>query len=458
MNSFQTESTIAAIATARGMAGVAVIRVSGPHAWEIGRRLFSKPETDFQPGRFYHGWVVDAAGEAIDEVLLLIFKGPRSFTGEDVVEIHCHGGEYLSRRILELCFEAGAEPAAAGEFTKRAFLSGRMDLTQAESVMDLIGAQGEALVRMASANLRGRSLGEYIDRMGAGVISVQSVIVASVDFPDEVDEPERGPLVAVLDGLIEKAEALEAASRRNRMVREGLKVAILGMPNSGKSSLFNALLAAERSIVTDIAGTTRDVITEDLSVGGVAVTLIDTAGIRETAHSIEMMGIERSWQAAEEAEAVLYVYDVGVGLGEEDLRILARLEQSPAQGHVVRVANKVDQAATGFIVPEGTLSVSAARGQGLAGIFGWLEQVVGGWQSEQAGEAAVSLNYRQLGCLAAVRENLEQAREDLRDAALPIDLVTVPLTEALRKLDELMGRDTAEEVLTSVFSQFCVGK
>lgn len=191
--------TIAAIATARGTGGVAIIRISGTASWQIARTLFSKPDLSFAHGRFYHGWILDPFAPTqspamVDEVLLLFFKSPKSFTGEDVVEIHCHGGEFLSRKVLDLCFQAGAQPAQAGEFTKRAFLSGRLDLTQAESVMDLISAQGEAMVQLASSNLKNRSLGSYIDAIGERIIAIQSQIVASVDFPDEVDEPDRGEL------------------------------------------------------------------------------------------------------------------------------------------------------------------------------------------------------------------------------------------------------------------------
>jgi tRNA modification GTPase len=452
--------TIVAIATARGTGGVAIIRISGTASWQIARTLFSKPDLPFAHGRFYHGWILDPFSPTqppamIDEVLLLFFKSPKSFTGEDVVEIHCHGGEFLSRKILDLCFQAGAQPAQAGEFTKRAFLSGRIDLTQAESVMDLISAQGEAMVQLASSNLKNRSLGHYIDAIGEQIIAIQSKIVASVDFPDEVDEPDRGELTQALNSLLDRVAALEASSQRNRMAREGVQVALLGMPNSGKSSLFNALLASERSIVTEIAGTTRDVITETLHLAGVPVTLIDTAGIRETAQAIEMMGIERSWQAAESAQAILYVYDVTQGLCAEDERILSRLPSA----RVLRLANKMDRANGHQPLSAQDRPVSAQSGQGLEGVLHWLEgQITADAQAADEAALAIALNQRQRQCLASVRENLVHAQETLRSRHLPLDIVTVPLTDALRNLDALMGRDTAEDVLTSVFQQFCVGK
>ncbi len=446
-------TTIAAIATARGHAGVAVIRISGPISWDIARQLFSKPKTQFQGGRFYHGWIVDPTDRAtlIDEVLLLVFKAPHSYTGEDVIEIHCHGGDYLSHKILSLCLHAGAQPAEAGEFTKRAYLNGKMDLTQAESVMDLIAAKSDRMLEVASANLRNRSLGGYMDQMRERLIAIQSLIVASVDFPDEVDEPDRPPLVQALEALVQQVHQYRQSAQRNQLIRDGFKVALLGLPNSGKSSLFNKLLASDRAIVTDIAGTTRDVLTETLQIKGIPVTLIDTAGIREAENTIEILGIERSWQAATEAQAVLYIYDATLGLQAEDRHVLDKLKHPACQ----LVANKIDQITTPLEVDG--LPLSAMTGQHLDHLFQWLESQIA-HQTGEEGQSTLSLNHRQRHCLEEIYQQLRHAQETLRNPSYPLDLVTVPITEALRKLDELMGRDTAEEVLSSVFSQFCVGK
>lgn len=447
------QATITAIATARGDAGVAVVRISGSRAWDIGQTVFSRPDAVFKPGRVLHGFIVDPADRQtlVDEVLLLVFRGPNSYTGEDVVEIHCHGGDYLTHKILNLALQQGARMALPGEFTKRAFLNGKMDLTQAESVMDMVSAKGDRMLNLAIHNLRHRSLGQYIDTIGQTLMGIQSQIVASVDFPDEVDEPEREPLLAKLDELLLQTTQLAKTARRNQLVREGIKVALLGMPNSGKSSLFNALLALERSIVTDIAGTTRDVITETLHLGGVPVTLLDTAGIRESRNTVEAIGIERSWQAGHEAQAVLYVYDAAVGLTSDDREILSKLPHT----HQLLIANKTD------LVPESTSiegqALSIKTGAGLDAVTRWLEQAVHR-MTHDASDLDISLNQRQVACLQGLEEQLRLARESLVSPALPIDIATVPLTEALRKLDELMGRDTAEEVLTRVFQQFCVGK
>lgn len=447
-----TDSTIAAIATARGEAGVAVIRISGPRAWEIAWEIFSRKNIVFQSGRFYHGWIVDD-GNIMDEVLLLMFKAPHSYTGEDVAEIHCHGGDALSQKILQLVIETGARMATPGEFTMRAYLNGKMDLTQAESVMDLISAKSERLMNQASSNLRNRSLGKYIDQISEKLLGLQAEIVASVDFPDEVEEPDRARLSEELEPLLIQIERLKSSARRNRMIRDGLKVAILGMPNSGKSSLFNALLASERSIVTEEAGTTRDVVTETLSLDGIAVTLVDTAGIRETRHNIEMMGIERSWQAASEAQVVLYLVDTSVGLLRYDTQILSKLNSETT----IIIGNKNDLPAASMKRYESWFYISAQTGEGLEAVLEAIREKIRLLTYEDTG-LTLALNQRQIACCEAVSDCMRQAQDVLSNPALPIDLVTVPLTDGLRKLDELMGRDTSEEVLSNVFNRFCVGK
>lgn len=448
---FDTNSTIAAIATARGEAGIAVIRVSGREAWDIAWEIFSKKNIVFKPGQFYHGWIVDD-GDIIDEVLLLMFRGPHSYTGEDVIEIHCHGGEMISHRILELCTRYGARIAMPGEFTKRAFLNGKMDLTQAESVMDVVSARSERMLAQANANLRNRSLGMYIDEIRRELTGLQADIVASVDFPDEVDEPDRQMVSEKLHECTEQVIRLKESAQRNKLIREGIKVALLGMPNSGKSSLFNAMLASERSIVTDQAGTTRDVVTETLSIEGITVTLIDTAGIRETKQTIEIMGIERTWQAATEAHVVLYLIDTSVGMLRYDAQIISRLDPEST----LVIGNKSDVSDPAKRHP-GWIYVSAKTRQGLDELYAALQQKIRNLTQEETG-MTMALNQRQVACCQAVEENLMQAQEALANPALPIDLVTVPITDALKKLDELMGRDTTEEVLDNVFARFCVGK
>ncbi len=446
------ESTIAAIATARGPAGVAVIRLSGRKAWEIVAGIFSRKNVEFEAGRALHGWIQDD-GVILDEVIVLTFKGPQSHTGEDIAEIHCHGGDVIPQKILSLCLRRGALPAQPGEFTKRAFLNGKMDLTQAESVMDLVSARSERLMQQASANLRNRSLGEYIDQVAAGLTDLQAKIVASVDFPDEVDEPDREEMTERLNRVRERVIHLRDGAIRNRLVRDGLKIALLGMPNSGKSSLFNALLTSNRSIVTAEAGTTRDIVTETMEIDGISVTLIDTAGIRETNHQIEIMGIERSWQAADEAQIVLYLIDTSIGLLRYDYQVLTRLDPH----RTIIIGNKNDLNHDGSKLLPDWIYISATTGEGLAELYAAIQNKIRGITHEET-DASMALNERQLSCCQRVAECLNQASEIAENLALPLDFMTVPITEALRNLDELMGRDMTEAVLTQVFQQFCVGK
>jgi len=445
------DTTIAAIATARGQASVAVIRLSGKDAWNIAGTVFSRKKSQFKPGRFYHGWITDE-GHILDEVLLLVFRGPNSYTGEDVIEIHCHGGDAISHKILNLCVKHGARLAQPGEFTQRAYLNGKMDLTQAESIMDLISTRSERLLAQASANLYNRSLGTYIDNISKDLLDLQAQIVASIDFPEEVDEPDRALIEKKLAETLIGISRLRESAQRNRMIREGLKVAILGMPNSGKSSLFNALLSRERSIVTDQAGTTRDLITETLDVDGIPITLIDTAGIRETRHSIEMMGIERSWQAASEAQIVLYLIDAPIGLLRYDTQILSKLDPRTT----IVIGNKKDLLPKGHKVYANWIYASVKTREGLREIYEALQEKIQALSPEED-NMTISLNQRQIRCCEQVQENLLQAQEAIQ-STLPLDVATLPLTDALRKLDELMGRDTTEEVLTNVFQRFCVGK
>jgi len=452
--SLYPQDTIAAIATARGNAGVAVVRISGPQAMAVAGKVFRAPQAaaDYEHGRFYHGFIVDPdTQQVIDEGLILIFKTPHSLTGEDVIELQCHGGDYLAHKILNRVLALGMRMAEAGEFTKRAFLNGKMDLTQAESVMDLVSAQSDRAVAAAAANLKNKSLSQYLDTVRQQLIAMQSGVAASMDFPDEVEEPNRSALKNELQWVHQKMALLAEGAAKSRLFREGFTVAILGLPNAGKSSLFNALLASERAIVTAEAGTTRDVITETLHVKGVPVTLVDTAGIRQTKNTIEILGIERTWQAATAAQAVIYVYDAGVGLRAEDKAALEKLPHD----HLLTVANKSDLL-NGKLATAKHLHVSVKNGEGVSAVYRFLEEIAGDPTLDMS--AALMLNRRQEACLQGILENLALADETVREEKNPLDLLTVPLTDALLKIDELTGRDTREEVLDSVFSQFCVGK
>ncbi|XVJ51199.1 MAG: tRNA uridine-5-carboxymethylaminomethyl(34) synthesis GTPase MnmE [Vampirovibrio sp.] len=463
----QDAPTIVAQATASGPAGVAVLRLSGTEAWRIARMLFQG--TALQKNRIAYGHIVDPqSGTLVDEVILLPFQAPHSFTGEDVIEIQCHGGQVLPQRILQLCLAQGATLASKGEFTRRAFLNGKVNLAQAEAIVDAIHAEGQALAQVAIQSLHANTLGQRLGRLRQVLIDVQADVVASMDYPEEVEEPDRARLNQKLDALAEEARTYTDQSQRYELLRHGLKVALLGQPNAGKSSLFNALLSQERSIVTPLAGTTRDVVTERLVVAGVPITLVDTAGLRESTDLVEQMGVARSQQACQEADAVLYVVDVTALDASPHFTLPAAdtelLSQVPSHTPICCLLNKVDtlsreaQISLNLYYPE-SLCVSALSGVGLLALLAWLEERVhAGLGQTTRQEAELCLNQRQLDGLQEMTTHIEVAQSTLLSKGMPLDMVTIPITDALRALDDLLGIDTSELVLDEVFSRFCVGK
>jgi tRNA modification GTPase len=455
--------TIVALATPMGQSGVGVIRVSGNQAWAIAQALIGKPIK--QAGVIQHAWANDANGTLLDELVVLPFKAPHSYTGQDVVELQGHGSPVVLQQLLQRCLALGCRLALPGEYTQRAYLNHKMDLSQAEAVMDLISAQGQAMAGLALSQLKGKPLGQQLQPLGALLITVQASIIASVDFPDEVEEPERGLLATTLQSVVDTLQMMAHASQHNQVLREGFPIAIVGRPNVGKSSLFNALLATNRAIVSDIAGTTRDILTETLTLNGVAITLVDTAGIRQTdalqaQATIEQLGIERSWQAVQAAKAVLVVYSSPQGLTQDDSELLATINAT-LEPNVPRllVGNKSDLQASTSIALANTvgITVSAKTAHGLTQITDWLTLQVQ-QQLASTSEQLLCLNQRQSLCLTQALENTQEAQAILRQPALPIDLVTVPLSLALDALNQWTGQHHTEAMLDDVFSRFCVGK
>jgi tRNA modification GTPase len=457
--------TIVAIATARGQAGVAVLRLSGPEAWAIATRMFKG--SPLHKGRVAYGHIIDPpTGVLIDDVILLSFKAPHSFTGEDVLEIQCHGGDIMPARILDLCIQQGAVLASKGEFTRRAFMNGKLNLAQAEAVADIIHAEGEALATAASKTLSANTLGAQLLTLRESIIDIQADIVAAMDYPEEVDEPDRDALLTKLTDLLETSQTFTRQSKRHQLMRQGLNITILGRPNAGKSSLFNALLAEDRSIVTAIAGTTRDVVTERLTIAGVPIVLVDTAGIREAEDVVESIGVERSLDAAKKADAILYMVDASDLAGQAQLHAddQAILDELPAETPQRVLLNKVDaleqatQTNLALTFPD-YHGCSVLSSHGILPIYTWLEEEIQkGLGHETSQEAQFCLNQRQLSCLTGMEAELTFAAESTQDPYLPLDMLTIPLTDALRHLDGLLGIDTAEGVLDEVFSRFCVGK
>ncbi len=444
MNILEEFDTIAAPATPMGAGGVGVIRISGEKAFDIIRKIFSN--ANFEPRRFQYGWISDG-DIRIDSVIVLPFFAPNSYTGENVVEIQCHGGVQVVRNILNLVLKNGARLAEKGEFTKRAFLNKRMDLSQAESVADIIHSKTSDFAKISMKNLSG-VLKEKVNDIRNDIFEVLSKITAGIDFPEDVREPEYSYLVESFENIIKQIDSVLKGADTSNIFRQGASVAIVGKPNVGKSSLFNALLNLDRAIVTDIAGTTRDVLRETLDLG-IPVTLVDTAGIREDEEvsKVEKIGIEYSKQSLDEADLVLFVYDASKGLDAEDKEVLGLLKDKK---HIV-IANKADLVSQKF---DNALCISALTGEGVAELKNLLKQKVCDIEPESL---EFVTNTRQQECLKKARASMEQALLAAQLNELQ-DLISIDVKSAILALDELTGELITDNILDNIFEHFCIGK
>ncbi|HHV78678.1 MAG TPA: tRNA uridine-5-carboxymethylaminomethyl(34) synthesis GTPase MnmE [Firmicutes bacterium] len=459
------EDTIAAIATPPGEGGIGIVRISGVRAFEIGRRVFRPARKGFWEERGWRvglGSAVKDSGEVLDECVAVVMPAPRSYTKEDVLEIQCHGGQAVLGMVLETVLNLGARLAEPGEFTQRAFLNGRIDLAQAEAVIDLVRAQTETALRVAVDQLRG-SLSRRVRKLRRGLVDMLASIEGSIDFPeDEVPEPERPQLIEDIQRIIGEIDELLSSARQGIIVREGLKVAIVGKPNVGKSSLMNALLGAERAIVTDLPGTTRDVVTEVADINGVAVTLADTAGIRDTKDVVEGVGVERAVGQARAADLVLLVVDDQTGLTAEDWQVREIVSEALKGERGLVVVNKID-AGRGMVRAEEAsrlgfgspvVRVSAKTGAGLDELKRQIVRKT--LQSEQVGSGLVT-RVRHKRALEEAREVCVRVEEELKGGD-PLDLVCVELREAAEVIGRITGENVTEDVIDQIFSTFCVGK
>jgi tRNA modification GTPase len=448
--------TIAAIATAVAAAegSVAIVRISGPDAEAIGRRLFAAAGRQiWESHRVLYGHVIDpATGERVDEALLLLMQAPRSFTREDVVEFHCHGGLICVQRVLELVLAAGARCALPGEFSQRAFLNGRLDLTRAEAISELITARSRRAAQLAIAGLDG-GLQRQINRLRERLLDQLAELEARVDFEEDLPPLDPGLVTSELGAVRLELTALLAEADQGQLLREGLRVAIVGRPNVGKSSLLNRLSRSERAIVTDLPGTTRDLVESELVLQGVPITLLDTAGIRATDDRVERIGIERSRAALQAADAVLLLFDLTVGWTAEDQ---ALGELVPEGVPLLIVGNKADQRPAGAAAPEvdAAVSISALTGAGQEQLVGALLRCCG--RSGDQG-LQVALNRRQRDLAARAVASLERSLE-AGVQQLPWDFWTIDLRAAVRALGEITGVEVSEAVLDRVFARFCIGK
>ncbi len=466
MRDLLCEDTIAAIGTPIGKGAIGIVRISGKEALPILKSLFrrksGKEVKEFEERKMYYGVVVDRFGEPIDEVLAVYMKAPRSFTGEDVVEIHSHGGIVVVRQILREVLSRGARLAEPGEFTMRAFLNGKIDLTQAEAINQLIEAKSELSAKVALRQLEG-ALSRKIRELRDFILETKAYIEAAVDFPEEeVEIIESGKVKERLLEAVGRIEELLKTYREGRLIREGIKVAIVGRPNVGKSSLLNALLQEERAIVTEIPGTTRDVIEETVTFKGLPLRLIDTAGIREAEDRVERIGIERSLEKLKEADVVLFLIDGSEGFTEEDREILERVEEKKK---VILVINKADLGLkfrcrdAKELGLERCVEISAKRGEGIERLAELITELVMLEPETVLGrDEVVITSERHRELLERAEESLKRALKTLESGVESPEFLSMDIDDALKALGEIVGEVTTEDMYDIIFSRFCIGK
>ena len=439
------ETTIAAIATSPGEGGIGIIRISGMQAADVADRVFHtkkiKSFHEAEPYRMYFGRVVEGDRQ-VDEGLAVYMRSPHSYTGEDVVEIQIHGSMEALRQTLSLVLEKGAVPAHRGEFTKRAFLNGRLDLSQAEAVMDIIEAKGAAALSQAESHLSG-ALSSFVRASRGQLKDLIAKLEVTIDYPEEdLEDLTNEEIEEGLFAIDSSLRTLLSRSEEGRIIRDGLRTAIVGRPNAGKSSLLNALLQEERAIVTDIPGPTPDTIEESIKIGGVPLILMDTAGIRETENKIERIGIERAKKSMEKADLIMAVIDSSRPLSEEDRALLTSLRGRKA----LVILNKYD-------LPQ---EIETRYGSGMAELEEELHHITS-HQDVSAGRELFLTNLRHVDLVKKALAAVRRAEESIR-SGMPADCITIDVTEAWHTLGEITGDTVDQELINSIFERFCVGK
>lgn len=454
--------TIAAIATAMSNSGIGIVRISGDEALDVADRIFrpkkgSRKVSDMGTHTIHYGYVTDG-DEVIDEVMLLIMKAPRSYTCEDTIEIDCHGGVLVMKKILETVLKYGARPAEPGEFTKRAFLNGRIDLSQAESVIDVINAQNELALKSSVSQLQGAVL-EKIKTIRAVVLHEIAFIESALDDPEHVSlegYPEQ--LHEIMSDAHSKVKKLLDSSDNGKMLKEGINTAIVGKPNAGKSSLLNILVGEERAIVTEIAGTTRDILQEQIQIGGIGLNVIDTAGIRDTEDIVEKIGVNKSREYIEKADLIIYVVDSSTELDENDQEIIEAIQNKKA----IVLLNKSDlDAKTDASVlqtqlSKPILSISAKNNTGIHELETLIEEMFFSGKLSFNDEVYIT-NIRQKNALAEAQNSLKMVLQSIADG-MPEDFFTIDMMNAYEALGTIIGESVGEDLVNEIFSKFCMGK
>ena len=451
--------TIAAISTPRGEGGIGIIRISGDKSFEILEKIFNtkNPNRDLGFYKFNYGFIHDN-GKIVDEVMAVRMKAPKTYTCEDVVEINCHGGHLISEKVLELVLKNGARHAEQGEFTKRAFMNGRIDLSQAEAVMDIIHGKTEKSISLSLEQLRG-DLRDKIDSFKKALLDVTAHVNVVLDYPEEgIDDPLPSNLRENLENVYAEADRLISSYDKGKKIKEGIKTVIAGKPNVGKSTLLNSLLKEERAIVTHIPGTTRDVIEEIINIKGIPLVLTDTAGIRKTEDIVENIGVEKSKKFIENADLVLLVLDASRELESEDREVIEEIQNHNKK--TIVLLNKIDLERKIELEEfnlENILEISAKDNIGIEDMEERIYSYIVEENVEDSSEKLIITNIRHKTALEKTKGAIRNIFETI-DAGMPMDLISVDLKEALDSLSEITGEISSEDILDHVFGNFCVGK
>ena len=448
--------TIAAISTPPGVGGIGIIRISGDNALNVAKRIFkAKNKSEIKPFTIRFGYVVDENQNALDQVLVSYFKSPKSYTGEDVIEINCHGGNVSTREILELVLKNGARLAEPGEFTKRAFLNGKLDLTQAEAVIELINSKSDKESKASYKQLEGL-LGAKIKEIKQGIIDLLVDIEANIDYPEyDIEEVRRERIYNVLSTNVSKLETLEKSFESGKILRDGVSTVIIGKPNVGKSSLLNRLVKEDRAIVTEIAGTTRDTIEEYITIRGIPLKLVDTAGIHETDDIVESIGVNKSKKAIDESELVLLMLDATRELSKEDEELL---EATKNKKRIILI-NKIDadkKINKDMFKSDKVIEMSTKTLAGIEELEETIEEMFNISELNIENEIVIT-NVRHKNLIHKAAEEIKNAIVSIKNG-LPIDMLSIDLQEALQNLGEITGESISEEVVKGIFAKFCVGK
>ncbi|WP_017294208.1 tRNA uridine-5-carboxymethylaminomethyl(34) synthesis GTPase MnmE [Geminocystis herdmanii] len=459
MKNIVQQETIVAIASAvvPNQGSIGIVRLSGVTALEITQKIFiPQGKPSWKSHQILYGYIQHPdTQQIIDEVLVLLMLSPRSYTREDVIEIHCHGGIIPVQQILELCLECGARLANAGEFTLRAFLNGRIDLTQAESISEIVGAKSPQASHVALSGLRGK-LAQPIREMRSSLLDILAEVEARIDFEDDLPPLDEAQIREDLEVSLSQVKHILATKDQGELLRSGVKVAIVGRPNVGKSSLLNAWSKTDRAIVTDLPGTTRDVVESQLVVQGIPIQVLDTAGIRETEDTVEKIGVARSLQAVSQADLILFTIDASVGWTLEDEEIYRQIKDL----NLILVINKTDIAPSeGVKYPDEINQIVPTAGALNQGIYALETAIIDTIKKGEttAGDLDIAINQRQAAALTRAKIALIQVQETMENQ-LPLDFWTIDLRIAIQALGEITGEEVTESVLDRIFSRFCIGK